>query len=188
MLATITNTNIDIVRSAIKVFTQLNMMEIMDDGTYFMSEVQKMIGSETEWAKKQREYRANKRQQEDIVLSLSDKSKSKSKSIDKDIDKKKKELSKDNSLKEKGKFIPPTIEEVEVYCNERGNGVDAEKFVDFYTSKGWMVGSNKMKDWKAAVRTWERKEKSKGGALNGKPNNTTKQYTEEQLDRFAELL
>ena len=75
MLATITNTNIDIVRSAINVFTELNMMDILDDGTFYMNEVEKMLGCETEWARKQREYRA-KRQQEDNVLSLSDKSKS----------------------------------------------------------------------------------------------------------------
>ena len=57
MLATITNTNIDIVRSAIKIFTELKMMDIMDDGTYYMSEVNKMLGSETYWAKKKREQR-----------------------------------------------------------------------------------------------------------------------------------
>lgn len=57
MLATITNTNVDIVRSAIKIFSELRMMEVMDDGTYFMQEVCKMIGSETYWAKKKREQR-----------------------------------------------------------------------------------------------------------------------------------
>jgi len=54
------------------------------------------------------------------------------------------------------RFIPPTVEEVESYCSERGNGIDAQSFIDFYESKGWMIGKNKMKDWKAAVRTWER--------------------------------
>lgn len=57
MLATITNTNVDIVRSAITVFTELEMMEMLDDGTLFMCETQKMLGCETEWAKKKREYR-----------------------------------------------------------------------------------------------------------------------------------
>ena len=55
------------------------------------------------------------------------------------------------------RFVPPTLEEVKAYCQERNNGVDAERFVDYYTSNGWLVGKNKMKDWKAAVRTWERK-------------------------------
>lgn len=54
------------------------------------------------------------------------------------------------------RFIPPTIEEVRAYCQERQNGINAEQFVDYYTSKGWYVGKNKMKDWKASVRTWER--------------------------------
>ena len=53
-------------------------------------------------------------------------------------------------------FIPPALQEVQAYCQERGNKVDAEQFIDFYAAKGWMVGKNKMKDWKACVRTWER--------------------------------
>ena len=53
-------------------------------------------------------------------------------------------------------FVPPTVEEVETYCKERKNNVDAENFVDFYESKGWLVGKTKMKNWKACVRTWER--------------------------------
>ena len=57
------------------------------------------------------------------------------------------------------KFIPPTVEQVRVYCEERKNGIDAENFVNFYESKGWMIGKNKMKNWKAAVRTWENKRK-----------------------------
>lgn len=54
------------------------------------------------------------------------------------------------------KFLPPTVDEVRAYCEERNNGVDAEAFINHYTSNGWMVGRNKMKDWKASVRTWER--------------------------------
>lgn len=54
------------------------------------------------------------------------------------------------------RFTPPTVAEVRAYCQERQNNVDAERFVDYYTSNGWKVGKNPMKDWKAAVRTWER--------------------------------
>ena len=61
------------------------------------------------------------------------------------------------------KFIPPSIEEVQEYCKERGNYVDAQRFIDFYQSKGWMVGKNKMKDWKACIRNWERNVKDKVG-------------------------
>ena len=58
--------------------------------------------------------------------------------------------------KKQDRFTPPSLDEVKAYCSERGNNVDAEKFVDYYTSKGWMIGKNKMKDWKASIRTWER--------------------------------
>lgn len=58
-------------------------------------------------------------------------------------------------------FIPPTVDEVKTYCLERGNSVDPEQFVDFYTSKGWKVGKDKMKDWKACVRTWEKRSDKK---------------------------
>lgn len=54
------------------------------------------------------------------------------------------------------RFTPPTVEEVEAYCNERNNGIDAQAFVDFYSSKGWKVGTTPMKDWRACIRTWER--------------------------------
>lgn len=53
------------------------------------------------------------------------------------------------------RFQPPSVDEVEEYCRERGNSVDAQNFVDWYTANGWKVGKNPMKDWKAAVRTWE---------------------------------
>lgn len=57
----------------------------------------------------------------------------------------------------KKSFLKPTLQEIKNYCNERNNDVDAERFYNFYESKGWMVGKNKMKDWKACVRTWEKK-------------------------------
>lgn len=62
------------------------------------------------------------------------------------------------------KFTPPTLEEVISYCEERKNNVDASKWFDFYASKGWMVGKNKMKDWRAAVRTWENTRQSAGSS------------------------
>lgn len=56
-------------------------------------------------------------------------------------------------------MIPPTIEMVEDYINEHGYNVNAHSFMDFYDSKGWLIGKTKMKDWQAAIRTWNRKEK-----------------------------
>jgi hypothetical protein len=71
------------------------------------------------------------------------------------------EHNKGKEIKEKknniysARFTPPTVEEIKTYCSERHNSVDPQKWYDHYTSNGWMVGKNKMKDWKAAVRTWE---------------------------------
>jgi len=67
-----------------------------------------------------------------------------------------------NIYKARTIFITPTIDEVTVYCKERANNVDPEKWVDFYQAKNWMIGRNKMKDWKAAVRTWERQDNNYG--------------------------
>lgn len=66
-----------------------------------------------------------------------------------------------NTYREKRKrFTPPTVEEVRVYCQERNNGIDPEAFVDFYTANGWTQGRGKpIKDWRAAVRTWEARDK-----------------------------
>jgi hypothetical protein len=80
------------------------------------------------------------------------------------------------------RFVPPTLEEVQEYCFERGNNVDAETFVDFYSSKGWMVGKNKMKDWKAAVRTWERKEQKPPN----KPQNNGGKFMETMMKMYNE--
>ena len=82
------------------------------------------------------------------------------------------------------RFVPPTVEEVQAYCNERGNRVNPEAFVDFYSAKGWMVGKNKMKDWKAAVRTWEKSENRPTG--NARPVQP-KPYSNPALDYVREL-
>lgn len=64
--------------------------------------------------------------------------------------------------KEEGtRFVRPTLEQVTDYCKERQNFVDPQRFIDYYTANGWKVGKNSMKDWKAAVRTWEQREKKK---------------------------
>ena len=58
------------------------------------------------------------------------------------------------------RFTPPTLGEVKAYCDERRNGIDPQRFIDFYEAKGWKVGEQAMKDWKACVRTWESREKA----------------------------
>ena len=89
-------------------------------------------------------------------------------SIDKNsIDK----CNKEREKKESRNFVPPTLSEVKAYCQERvraGNpAINPEQFLDFYEAKGWMIGKNKVKDWKACVRTWEgRIRQEKGGSSN----------------------
>ena len=108
-------------------------------------------------------------------------------SIDKDsIDKisiKRKDESKDSSKRESTKFVPPTVDEVKAYCIERGNTIDPESFIDFYESKGWMVGKNKMQDWKAAIRTWEKHDN--GG--NGKNKGSSSAYMDAIKNRVSQV-
>jgi len=68
-----------------------------------------------------------------------------------------------NKPKNNQKFIKPTLEEVSAYCQERSNGIDPQAFIDFYQAKGWLIGKEPMRDWRAAVRTWERRQMNKGG-------------------------
>lgn len=96
------------------------------------------------------------------------------------------EIDKGNMRKTASRFTPPTLDEVKAYCLERNNNVDAQRFIDYYTANGWKVGRNAMKDWKAAVRTWERDDKPapKQSAVSNssKDEYMTHAYTEEQLN------
>lgn len=169
MLSVITNTNVDIVRSAMKMFVELNMIEVLADETIFMAEVDKLIGSETKWAEKKRIQRTK----EDNVLQLSSKCPTE---IEKEQENREREESYiEPQMRYKRKFTKPTLEDVKQYCVERDNGVDAQRWFDYYSSNGWKVGKNPMKDWKAAVRTWERGD----GNGKGKFRNQYAQYTDE---------
>ena len=81
---------------------------------------------------------------------------------------------------------------MKAYCNERGNRVDPERFIDYYISNGWKVGKNPMKDWKAAVRTWERTDEGK--KYKGRPKSQTffnyeeKPYDSEACERSTKEL
>lgn len=155
MLSVITNTNIDVVRSAMKLFIELKMIEVQDDATIYMAEVNKLIGSE--WTSAERMRNLRKKQQASLCDTNVRESDTE-KEIDKEIDKDKE--------KYKRRFTKPTLEEVQAYCLERGKGVDAQKWYDYYSANGWKVGKNPMKDWKAAVRTWERSGNNGGARRN----------------------
>mgnify|MGYP002515524818 CR=1 FL=1 len=92
-----------------------------------------------------------------------------------------------NGVSKRKCFTPPTVDEVRAYCEERGNNIDPQRFVDFYESKGWMVGKNKMKNWKAAVRNWENRDKP--APQESKPREWGKQIydkaEEQHFPRFG---
>jgi hypothetical protein len=82
-------------------------------------------------------------------------------------------VKKENKEK-KAHFVPPTLENVSEYCRENGYNVDAQRFIDFYESKGWMVGKNKMKDWRAAVRNWSRQSRKEVTLNEPEPTNSAR--------------
>jgi hypothetical protein len=89
------------------------------------------------------------------------------------------------------RFTPPSIAEVKAYCQERGNGVDAERFIDYYNANGWRVGKNAMKDWKAAVRTWEKNGYGNGGNYGTKkpvPMGATGELGNAELEAIRRLM
>ena len=85
---------------------------------------------------------------------------------------------KEKSIKRKS-FTKPTIEEIQKYCIERNNGINAEAFYDFYESKNWYVGKNKMSDWKACVRTWEKRQQSKIKTSTDRMNEVFERFLKE---------
>ena len=173
MLSTITNTNVDIVRSAIKIFSELNMIEIFDDGTYYMNEVSKMLGSaaNNDGANRVRRYREKQKQLASVtncngVVTQSVTNDNESKSIEKDIEIEKDIDSIKKPKKRKKKFTPPTLEEVQAYCKQRNNSVDPKDFFDYYNESGWIdKKGDPVRNWKQKVIMWERYEKPKNGTL-----------------------
>lgn len=90
-----------------------------------------------------------------------------------------------NTPKKKEKFKAPTVEEVQEYCTERGNNIDAQHFIDYYSARGWMLGKNHIKDWKACIRTWERNDSFKPQKHNEEPE---KKYDQNGYESEEELM
>lgn len=87
------------------------------------------------------------------------------------------------------RFIPPSTEEVIKYCMERGNSVNPHAFLDFYQAKNWMIGKNKMKDWRAAIRTWEQRDGGNNGTQRASPQPITyRQAQDMERRKLAQLL
>ena len=87
----------------------------------------------------------------------------------------------------KERFKAPTVEEVQEYCTERGNNIDAQHFVDYYSARGWMLGKNHIKDWKACVRTWERNDSFKPQKHNEQPEKKYEQNGYESEEEFMKM-
>lgn len=181
MLATIFRMPLNSVRMALETFQSFNMIEIID-GVITIPNWDKHQSLDAYEKKKERdrklqaEYRARRKAllessdtSSDIAVSEEDK--------EEDIEIEEEKIYVDIPQEErptnrKKSFTPPSIEEVRTYCLDRQNNVDPERFIDYYTANGWHVGKNKMKDWKAAVRTWEKKEVNRNGVSEAREDNT----------------
>jgi len=136
----------------------VGLIETSDNINFFLPYAVENTGSEGSSAKRMREFREREKlplvaeaSQSDAGVTQMCEHRYGEKEIEKEI-----EIEIDNSAKSRTKFSPPTLEEVTAYCEERKNGVDPQRWFDFYLSKNFMVGKNKMRDWKASIRTWER--------------------------------
>ena len=151
----------DNVKITLAYLQNCGLIETSDNVSFFLPYAVENTGSEGSSAKRMRDLRERQASLCDTnvthALRLSDGEKEIEKEIDIEIEK---EI---DSVKPAPKrFIPPSIDEVAAYCNERKNGVNAQRFIDYYETRGWMLGKTKMKDWKAAVRTWERGSERQG--------------------------
>lgn len=156
MLATIFRRPLNTIRLALETFKQFKMIEIIENTITIPNweKYQSLDALETAREKTRRRVAAHREKQKQLIggnacnvtVTPLDKNK-----IREDIEK-----DKESKKKASSRFIPPSLDEVKWYCIQRNNNVDAERFIDYYTSNGWKVGKNSMKDWKAAVRTWEK--------------------------------
>lgn len=155
--------SIDTVRIALTLYKKLGLIYQQDNGLLKIADIENLVGSETKWANYKRIARTkdkigNRPMDVQQDIDIRDKileNRDKNKDIEKEIIKKESVREKNTPTPPKN-FVVPSLEEIKEYCEARNNLVDFNRFYDFYQSKGWMIGKNKMKDWKAAIRTWEK--------------------------------
>ena len=153
-LAELTKMDFDTVTVAMELLKQIGLVQILENGEIYITQLENLIGSVSKGALKKQQQRLLSGQKVDKCPP-----KIEYKVKVKDIIKK--EIDNNKLLSTKKKiFKKPTKEEVEQYCIERNNNIDAQAFIDYYESVGWKVGKNPMKDWKACVRTWENRKKN----------------------------
>ena len=160
--------SVDDVRVVLAFLLAYGMCECSDNVHYYLPYVTENTGSETAAAQRMRDHRDRLKlaERNNVTPLLHECCVEKEK--EKEID----------TPKGVCRFAPPTLEEVTAYCRERGNKVDPQKFIDFYESKGWMIGKNKMKSWQAAVRTWERSEPKQGRMSSRQQDDWNKWHPE----------
>ena len=166
MLATQFNRPLPLIQLALKTFQSFGMIEIVNDILYVSNwEKYQNVDRLNELREYNRIAQRKSREKKKLLKAVNDTSMTSQScqgtDIDIEVDKDIEEEKKESRKKATSRFIPPTLDEVKAYCIERNNNVDAEQFIDFYTSKGWKVGRESMKDWKAAVRTWEKRKDRK---------------------------
>ena len=179
MLASVTGHQIGTVNQALSIFKDLGLIDVLENGAIYMLDIQNFIGKGSSEADRKREYRQRiETDRTNVQTNLRQISEKSPPEIEIELEKEikiEKEIDSSASTTTKRKrFEKPTLSEIEQYCIERNNNVNAEQFFDYYESNGWKVGKNSMKDWKAAVRTWERsgyrkpnsKKNSKEDAIN----------------------
>lgn len=165
------------VRIVLTYLLTYGLCECSDNIHYFLPYVVENTGSETAGTQRWRDWKNRKALESNKTPTQLQQPANVEKEIEKDIE------SRDKSI---GAKHHPTLEEVKAYCSERKNKVDPERWYDYYTSNGWKVGKNPMKDWKAAVRTWERGEAK---TYKGRPKSQTffnyeeKPYDPEECER-----
>ena len=171
MLASVTGHQVGTIKQALSMFKELGLIEILENGAIYMLDIQNFIGKGSTEADRQRLYDrriSDERKQKKLTQSrnLEEIFKKSTPEIEIELEKEIKiEKEIDSSAKstttKRKRFEKPTLSEIKQYCIERGNKVDAQHFFDYYESNGWKVGKNSMKNWQAAVRTWERSEYKK---------------------------
>ena len=179
MLATITNTNVDVVKTAIQIVTQLNLMEIMDDGTYYFNEVNKLIGSaiDNPNANRVRKFREEQKTQalQNVMGGITKCNGEIEKELDIELDNKEKynkEKVETKSLKKEENTYAsdldclsgiPTLQEVKDFITLKEFDIDPEYFYNYYSAMGWKRHGQLIENWQALVVQWGRKSNMQNG-------------------------
>lgn len=161
-LAEMTRTPVDTVIVAMELLKGIGLVRILENGELYIAQLENMIGSQSKSALKKQQQRQLKQQ---LLLDGGQEGDKCPPKIEIELEQEIKdiEIDKEEEIKKekKSRFKKPTVKEVKEYCQQRNNNIDPEYFIDYYETKDWLIGKTKMKDWKACVRTWEKRDFNK---------------------------